>query len=132
MSLVQANRPSSAGDSHRHGNGNALSPNGSAVGSHGDDKKARRPRLPRLYLYIQMQLCRRESLRDWLQLHVERDRALSLSIFEQIVVAVDYVHSHGLMHRDLKVRLYCSPVSLSIIVFCVCSLSYRDVCCPFF
>ena len=65
----------------------------------------KRKRRPRMYLYIQMQLCQRESLRDWLLCHVhDRDRSQSLSIFEQIVLAVDYVHSNGLMHRDLKVN----------------------------
>ncbi|KAK2142502.1 hypothetical protein LSH36_947g01029 [Paralvinella palmiformis] len=57
----------------------------------------------KLYLYIQMQLCKRESLRDWLAANTQdRGRALVLDIFHQIVGAVDYVHDKGLMHRDLK------------------------------
>lgn len=59
---------------------------------------------PKLYLYIQMQLCRRETLKDWLiSNNHERDRNVVLDIFDQIVGAVEYVHSQGLMHRDLKV-----------------------------
>lgn len=56
------------------------------------------------YLYIQMQLCRKQSLKDWL---FESDATVrsneSLQIFKQIVEAVEYVHLKGLIHRDLKV-----------------------------
>lgn len=56
----------------------------------------------RLFLYIQMQLCRRESLRDWLKDHTNRRCVQIRIIFEQIVSAVEYVHQKGLIHRDLK------------------------------
>lgn len=58
------------------------------------------------FLYIQMQLCRKQSLKDWL---FESDKMVreneSLGIFKQIVEAVEYVHLKGLIHRDLKVNL---------------------------
>ncbi|XP_039760075.1 eukaryotic translation initiation factor 2-alpha kinase-like isoform X3 [Pararge aegeria] len=58
----------------------------------------------KMYLYIQMQLCRRESLHDWLRSNrtweVRRDQIKTL--FSQIVSAVEYVHLAGLIHRDLK------------------------------
>lgn len=58
----------------------------------------------RVYLYIQMQLCRKESLREWLRDERSHplDRRQSLLIFDQIVQAVEYVHLRGLIHRDLK------------------------------
>lgn len=58
------------------------------------------------YLYIQMQLCRKQSLKDWLfeSNKMVRDNE-SLAIFKQIVEAVEYVHLKGLIHRDLKVNI---------------------------
>ncbi|KAL1122849.1 hypothetical protein AAG570_003175, partial [Ranatra chinensis] len=58
----------------------------------------------RIYLYIQMQLCQKDSLREWLTANTEhRDPQQVVSIFSQIVHAVEYVHFQGLIHRDLKV-----------------------------
>lgn len=64
----------------------------------------------RFFLYIQMQLYSKETLKDWLGNNtLNRDRYTVLNIFDQIVCAVDYVHSQGLMHRDLKVsNITCS------------------------
>lgn len=59
----------------------------------------------RMYLYIQMQLCKKQSLKDWLRLNQLDTRQLEIvPIFRQIVNAVEYVHLKGLIHRDLKVR----------------------------
>lgn len=57
------------------------------------------------YLYIQMQLCRKQSLKDWLFENgsVVRQNE-SHAIFKQIIEAVEYVHLKGLIHRDLKVK----------------------------
>lgn len=57
----------------------------------------------KMFLYIQMQLCQRLSLREWLKQHASRDFSQILNIFQQIVDAVEYVHLQGLIHRDLKV-----------------------------
>ncbi|XP_058824620.1 eukaryotic translation initiation factor 2-alpha kinase-like [Topomyia yanbarensis] len=57
----------------------------------------------KIYLYIQMQLCRKQSLKEWLSLNdlaARQDKIIP--IFEQIVDAVEYVHLKGLIHRDLK------------------------------
>lgn len=56
----------------------------------------------RKYLYIQMQLCRRDTLKDWLRANPRREKEYVLDIFNQIVRAVEYVHLKGLIHRDLK------------------------------
>ncbi|XP_065367784.1 eukaryotic translation initiation factor 2-alpha kinase [Calliphora vicina] len=62
-----------------------------------------KPQQNKVYLYIQMQLCRKECLRDWLRDNKREDRLdFIASIFHQIVDAVDYVHYKGLIHRDLK------------------------------
>uniref|UniRef100_H2YXJ0 non-specific serine/threonine protein kinase n=1 Tax=Ciona savignyi TaxID=51511 RepID=H2YXJ0_CIOSA len=56
-----------------------------------------------MYLYIQMQLCKKESLREWLASNVgSRDFNYCLHIFQQVASAVAYVHDCGLIHRDLK------------------------------
>ena len=81
------------------------------------------------YLYIQMELCKRESLSGWLERdnsriaqkiiesglsspapnesHLnavqQRNRLFVLTIFSQMVSAITYIHSQGLIHRNLKV-----------------------------
>ncbi|XP_011057621.1 PREDICTED: eukaryotic translation initiation factor 2-alpha kinase isoform X1 [Acromyrmex echinatior] len=66
-------------------------------------KKPNTKKSAKMFLYIQMQLCQRLSLREWLKQHTsERDFNQILNIFQQIVDAVEYVHLQGLIHRDLK------------------------------
>lgn len=79
------------------------------------------PRLaltPKVYLYIQMQLCRKENLKDWMAQRSQpelREHSQCLAIFLQIAEAVDFIHSKGLMHRDLKVGLaYCVYIVLNV------------------
>lgn len=57
----------------------------------------------KIYLYIQMQLCQKQSLKEWLSLNdLPARQNKIIPIFEQIVNAVEYVHLKGLIHRDLK------------------------------
>lgn len=83
------------------GNLNVIKPRGGRRRKEG----CRSSNSPKMLLYIQMELCAKETLREWLQKHsssASRERTIVLAIFRQIVEAVDYVHSSGLMHRDLK------------------------------
>lgn len=69
--------------------------------------------LEKVYLYIQMQLCRKDTLKDWLKTNCEiRDKTTIFDFFYQIVDAVEYVHSQDLIHRDLKVS--CAPISCCV------------------
>ncbi|XP_002128488.2 eukaryotic translation initiation factor 2-alpha kinase 3 [Ciona intestinalis] len=71
------------------------------LGQHNDEDA--HPHDNTIYLYIQMQLCKKESLREWLAANVEkRDFHYCLNVFQQVVSAVAYVHDSGLIHRDLK------------------------------
>lgn len=61
----------------------------------------------KMFLYIQMQLCQKLSLREWLKNEtLVRDTPKIIAIFQQIVDAVHYVHLQGLIHRDLKVYMF--------------------------
>ncbi|XP_008552622.2 eukaryotic translation initiation factor 2-alpha kinase [Microplitis demolitor] len=67
-------------------------------------KKRDRHKKSTMFFYIQMQLCQRLSLQDWLKSpnNFSRNRNEIISIFQQIVDAVEYVHLQGMIHRDLK------------------------------
>lgn len=57
----------------------------------------------KMYLYIQMQLCMKTSLKDWLKENDLNARKIeTVEIWNQIIQAVHYVHLKGLIHRDLK------------------------------
>ncbi|XP_068248846.1 eukaryotic translation initiation factor 2-alpha kinase-like [Palaemon carinicauda] len=65
-------------------------------------KAENKPR-PKTFLYIQMELCQKESLKDWLLKNCEsREEKIIYSMFNDIVRAVEYVHDNQMMHRDLK------------------------------
>lgn len=55
------------------------------------------------FLYLQMELCKAVTLEEWLK---ENKQEISLkermTIFLQIVNAVEYIHSRDMIHRDLK------------------------------
>ncbi|XP_019405271.1 PREDICTED: interferon-induced, double-stranded RNA-activated protein kinase [Crocodylus porosus] len=60
----------------------------------------------RLYscLFIQMEFCEKGTLMHWIdeQRGKQHNQGVSLNIFKQIVKGVEYIHSEGLVHRDLK------------------------------
>ena len=54
-------------------------------------------------LYIQMQYCEGENLNTFLIENPEKKRTQTKwKIFKQICEAVNYLHNHGLIHRDIK------------------------------
>jgi translation initiation factor 2-alpha kinase 3 len=58
----------------------------------------------KMYLYIQMQLCMKNSLKDWLRANdLQTRNGKTYAVWNQIIEAVHYVHLKGLIHRDLKV-----------------------------
>ena len=59
-------------------------------------------------LFIQMQLCRTETLADWIRTRnkdpptLDRRLQASAQVFRQVVDGLQHVHSKGIVHRDLK------------------------------
>jgi len=70
--------------------------------NHSKESQGPEKKKAKSYLYIVMQLCKKETLRDWLRNNRVREERQVLSIFCQICVGVEYVHRQGLIHRDLK------------------------------
>lgn len=64
-----------------------------------------------IYLFIQMELCVKGSLKQWIK---ERnsakpvDKRVSMQFFKQLIEAIKYIHSQKLIHRDLKpANIFC-------------------------
>uniref|UniRef100_A0A1I7V9C0 PRKR-like endoplasmic reticulum kinase n=1 Tax=Loa loa TaxID=7209 RepID=A0A1I7V9C0_LOALO len=58
-----------------------------------------------VYLYIQMELCQELTLHSWLLANnKDEDREITRmrKWLAELVCAIDYIHSQGLIHRDLK------------------------------
>ena len=90
------NQKNSAPDGAAAGRGDGFPANNKK--KEAEDKKG-----SKVYLYIVMQLCQRESLKSWLRsCTYQRVRTQSLKMFREICSGVEYVHSQGLIHRDLK------------------------------
>ncbi|CAG9531655.1 unnamed protein product [Cercopithifilaria johnstoni] len=58
-----------------------------------------------VYLYIQMELCQELTLHSWLlanNRYEDREITRMRKWLAELVCAIDYIHSQGLIHRDLK------------------------------
>ncbi|KAF9293703.1 hypothetical protein BGZ74_011586 [Mortierella antarctica] len=69
----------------------------------GKDKhvKQKRPRgKPSRTLYIQMEYCERQTLKDLIDIGVDEEEGWRL--FRQILEGLVHIHSQGMIHRDLK------------------------------
>ena len=78
----------------------------------------------RKVLLIQMELCERVSLRDYLQRRDAAESASvraseSLELLSQIASGLEHVHSRGLVHRDLKPSNCCfaGPLHIKLLDF---------------
>lgn len=63
--------------------------------------------MPSEFFYIQMELCQKDNLADWLLKSSSTVRRNEyLSIFRQIVEAMKFISEKNLIYRDLKVKIF--------------------------
>jgi serine/threonine protein kinase len=73
-------------------------------------------------LYLVMDLCRGGELFDYLANHDRLDEPTAALVFQQIVSALAFCHSHGVAHRDLK------PENVLIVSFPYVKLADFGLC----
>ncbi|KKY20641.1 putative protein kinase [Diplodia seriata] len=56
----------------------------------------------RTTLYIQMEFCERQTLRDLIRNGLYNDANKGWRLLRQVVEGLAHIHSHGVIHRDLK------------------------------
>ncbi|KAF2263828.1 kinase-like protein [Lojkania enalia] len=81
---------------------------GTSIGSHSPLVKKRTTsssypvRSTKTILYIQMEFCEKQTLRDLIRRDLYDDPDEYWRIFRQILEGLAHIHSHGIIHRDLK------------------------------
>jgi translation initiation factor 2-alpha kinase 4 len=60
------------------------------------------PRTTKSILYIQMEFCEKQTLRDLIRRDLHEDSEEYWKLFRQMIEGLAHVHSHGIIHRDLK------------------------------
>lgn len=68
-----------------------------------DEEKIKNPYPGPIYIYMQMEFCEKKSLRDIIDhdsLYLHNDRLWSF--FRDICNGLSYIHSQGMIHRDIK------------------------------
>ncbi|KAL6050799.1 hypothetical protein STEG23_015337, partial [Scotinomys teguina] len=91
-------------------------------------KNARRPTTQ--CLFIQMEFCDQGTLEQWLENENRKktDKDLLLELFKQITTGVDYIHSKGLIHRDLKMSLLDYGKEVDIFALGLILAELRHIC----
>lgn len=59
-------------------------------------------KIPRQYMYIQMELCEKSTLRDAIDSGLYNDMHRKRRLFREIVEGLVHIHQQGMIHRDLK------------------------------
>ncbi|KAF2272310.1 kinase-like protein [Westerdykella ornata] len=59
-------------------------------------------RSTRTILYIQMEFCEKQTLRDLIRRDLYEDSEEYWRLFRQMLEGLAHIHSHGIIHRDLK------------------------------
>jgi serine/threonine protein kinase len=64
-------------------------------------------------MYIVLELAEKGHLFDYIAKIPAYDERTPLHYFKQLIEALEYMHNHGISHRELKYRILCSTMNTS-------------------